>query len=194
MSVEHHEADERAEIEESPLNRAEVIQLVTVVKALWPGWAQAPATRAEFETTAATWLALLGDIGPNAASAAVQSLSAEGRDFAPAVGVIRRRAIELVDDAAGTAPPAAAEAWREVRELIRAGAYPQTFAHSLVTDVVTAIGWWSLCNGDEGVGRSNFLRLYAEAVDGHWRARLTPPGLRLLLDEGAGAPVAALAP
>lgn len=119
------------------------------------------------------WLTLLEDIPSDLAYAALQVLAAEGRDFVPPAGVVRRHAILLRARAAGELPPGVDEAWREVQERVRSQGrhgWNDDWSHPCIDETVLSIGWWQLCDGgSQDSLRAHFRQFYTESTARHER-------------------------
>ncbi|WP_116996298.1 hypothetical protein [Desertimonas flava] len=163
------------------MKKSDVAKLIGIVKGLWPNWTAAPITREQWDDTVSTWMLMLEDVDAASAAAAVQILSAEGREWPPPVGRIRRRSIEAAAHAAGTAPPTPDEAWAEVREAMRDDT--TDWSHPAVKEAVDTIGWWDLRHSTNvDTVRAHFVKFYATAADRAWAPMLTPPNARATLD------------
>lgn len=148
------------------MNKVEVLQLIAAAKMLWPSWREAPSTQAEASLMGDVWLTVLEDLPADLAYAALTVLAAEGREFVPPVGVVRRQAIMLRARAAGDLPPDAGQAWREVREGIERGVAQITPLHPCVEQTAAAVGWYELrTSTNQDALRAHFVKFYAEAVD-----------------------------
>ena len=162
------------------MTRDDVVRLIAVIKGLWPGWSSAPGSKDALTSMAAVWLPLLSDIHPDVAAAAVQALAADGREFPPAVGQIRRRAVEL----ASPSLPGADEAWTEIQQGVQRyglNAGPPAWSHPTITDTVQALGWRDLClSTNPDTIRAHFLRLWPTIVNRAERDRFTPPAAAAL--------------
>jgi hypothetical protein len=151
------------------VNKVEVLQLIAAARMLWPSWRDAPSTQEEASLMGDTWLAVLDDIPNDLAYAALTMLSAEGREFVPPAGVVRREAIMLRARSTGDLPPGADEAWREVRQAIERGAGAD-WSHPCIGETVAAIGWYELrTSANQDSLRAHFMKFYGEATERHHR-------------------------
>ena len=155
------------------MNKVEVLQLIGAAKVLWPSWRDAPSTEREVSFMADVWLTLLEDLPADLAYAALQVLAAEGRDFVPPCGLVRRQAVMLRARASGDLPPGVDEAWREIQTRVRARGrlgWSDAWSHQCVTDTVASIGWYQLCDGaNQEALRAHFRQFYLEAVQRYER-------------------------
>lgn len=144
------------------MNRDECRNVMAAATVLWPHSPIYPAGQASLSVD--VWHRILGDLDPEIVDAALVSLSSEGRDHAPAVGVIRKRALELRGalGAPGGVPSAVA-AWDEVRTQIgRVGRYgAPTWSHPAIAATVRSFGWRHLCDSTNlDVLQAAFRRAY----------------------------------
>lgn len=159
------------------LNRANIANVIAALKATYPNYTPSDPTK-----TAEMFLAILGDLEPDALNTAVLSLAASGREFAPSAGQIRQEAIRLNACAAGIP-----EDWKAYEEVVNmpAGMIKRRviepeggngwatieetqlrFSHPLVESVARMIGWPNSFPTDEpGVDRSQFIRAYKAEVE-----------------------------
>lgn len=149
------------------MDDVEVGRLLATTSVLWPNF-HLPTTAEVLDQTIDAWRAMLHDIAPDAASAALRSLSAEGKEFPPTVGQVRKRAIELVGLTTATALPTKGEAWEESRRLIaRLGWMRQPSeddcSHPAIYAAINAMGWQSLCEStNEVADRAHFMAIYEQ--------------------------------
>lgn len=161
------------------MTKTEWVAISAKVNLLWPraGWRTETVRAAED---------LLLDLAAGAVMAAVQSLAAEGREFAPNPGQLRKRACELV----APAIPDADEAWSEVvSAMALIGSYGSpTWSHPAVAAAVETIGWRRLCLSEDSMAdRAHFIRFYGSVRDRTQRDLATPPAVRELLARVAAA-------
>jgi hypothetical protein len=168
----------------------ELVQILALVSTYWPHF-QLPDDRQELLTWRKAWGRLLSDLDNAAVVAAVDSLAAEARDFAPPPGVIRHRAVQLQ---AGPGAPGVDEAWAEVQaEIARVGwtvaldpDRKPLFSHPSISAAVDAMGWQTLCESENPMAdRAHFIKLYGTATERATRDTVMPASVRELLD-GAG--------
>jgi hypothetical protein len=168
----------------------EIVDLFALISTYWPNFHMPKDAQAATAFRAA-WLRLLGDLDNAAVVAAVDSLAAEARDFAPPPGVIRHRAVQLQ---AGPGAPGVDEAWAEVQnEIARAGwtvaldsDRKPLFSHPSISAAVEAMGWQTLCESENPMAdRAHFMKLYGTATERATRDAVMPASVRELLD-GAG--------
>jgi hypothetical protein len=150
------------------VNRADALKLIGAAQMLWPSWRDAPSTQRDVTLMADVWLTVLEDVPADLAYAALKVLAAEGREFVPPAGVIRRTAILLRARASGELPPGADEAWREVQTRVREQGrhgWNDDWTHACIDETVQTMGWWQLCDGSsQDALRAHFRQFYAESV------------------------------
>lgn len=171
------------------MNKIEVLKLMGATRMLWSSWKDAPSTKEEASLMGDVWLTVLDDVPLGLAMAALQSLSVEGREFVPPVGVIRRHAILLRARQNGDLPPSVDEAWGEVRQhIVRHGRseQPTQWSHSAVGEVVASIGWFELCVGQNAdTVRAHFRTFYTEAVQRFERDLVLSDTMRASIQQAA---------
>lgn len=177
------------------MNRPETIEALAAMSVLWPSM-RLPDDDATVDVIVAMAQRQWSDLESAAVLAAIEVLSAEGREFAPTVGQVSRRARELVELASGARPPDVDEAWGEVRrQIAHRGAWatfteePLEWSHPIVGEVVERMGWLALCGStNEVADRAHFARMYeaarergvTDAVARRALARISMPELRSL--------------
>jgi hypothetical protein len=148
---------------------ADIAQLLTRMSMVWPNY-KLPTDPETLSLLIQTWGDLLDGITLEQSTQAIRSLAAEGREFAPQPGLVRRRAKELTG--VGTVPTAA-QAWEEVLWLIARRGWarpplPEDFSHPAVAETVDSMGWQALCESTTGMAdRAHFMKFYAERADRH---------------------------
>lgn len=127
------------------------------------------------------WGEALASVTAAEAKQAVLSLAAEGREFAPSVGMIRKRALELRQQISGAGgPPSGAEAWAEILTLIQRRGYmspPEICdcTHPAVHRAIEVFGWMNLCLSQTHMAdRAHFIRFYDEVASRHRDHMSTP--------------------
>lgn len=149
-----------------------------MVTAAWPHYKPIPETFSLGQR-------LLGPLDARAVAAAIEQFSLEGREFAPPLGLVARRAHELVAHVRGESVPDAHQALGEVQDRIRrVGSYgTPEWSHPAVGATVDAMGGWrSACRDDNPEAfRAHFLRLYDVMRARVERESLMSPSLNELL-------------
>jgi hypothetical protein len=139
------------------MTRCELDQCYDAMVALWPHYKPVPGTFALGDR-------LLGPLDARAVAAAIEQFSLEGREFAPPLGLVARRAHELAAGARGESVPDAQQALAEVQDRIhRVGIYgTPEWSHAAVGATVDAMGGWRSACRDENpeAFRAHFMRLY----------------------------------
>jgi len=161
-----------------------IAKLIATAKALWPSWTTAPQSGKEFEVYVGAWRTQLGDLDERFVLAGLSSLSSDGREFVPPVGLLRQTAIEMQRKAEGTGLPTADEALREVKAAIdEHGSYGSPrWSHRVIRDCVNAIGWREICMSQSpDTVRAHFLKMYAERAKVWNREDVAPPIVNELL-------------
>lgn len=143
------------------------------------------------------WRPLLADVDADAARAVVDEYAADAERFPPPPGLIRQRAVLLVDDSGAPTPE---QAWEEVGQKIQTIGYFATtvdfchlgrgcpgptcehhvvrFSHPAIQAVVDSMGWRELCLSSEVMAdRAHFMKFYASAVDRLARQVVKPPSM-----------------
>lgn len=168
------------------MNAADIVQLVSVVKTLWPNWSTAPTSQAELQSTIDTWSTMVCDLDSRVVAAAVQALASEGREFPPPIGLIRKRAVEVAAKASGTSVPDVDQAWLEVQSAIQRhgfrGENRPPWSHPAVAGIVESIGWRELCYSDNAEAlRAHFMRMYGTVSARADVEQAMPPAVRQLV-------------
>lgn len=167
------------------MNQIELDQCYDAMVALWPHYKPVPATFALGER-------LLGPMDAQAVAAAIEQFSLEGREFAPPLGLVARRAHELLAGVNGTAVPDGHQAIAEVYEWIRkVGVYgTPEWSHPAIPATIEALGGWEATCGDDNpeAWRAHFLRLYEIVRARTEREALVAPSLRELREARAERP------
>lgn len=166
------------------MTRTELDQCYDAMVALWPHFKPLPATFALGDR-------LLGPMDARAVAAAIEQFAFEGREFAPPLGLVARRAHELATQVHGRSVPDAHQALGEVTEWIRkVGIYgTPEWSHPAIGGTVEALGGWeATCLDDNPEAyRAHFLRLYEVMRARVERESLIAPSLRELMDSVVGA-------
>lgn len=151
----------------------------------WPTFEVLEETEPTYRVRLRDWCDVIGDLHYSLLRAAV--IAEAGREFPPPVGIIRRRAMEIMLESRGDRSPSADEAWREVVTKLRQVGrqeFPE-WSHPAVEAAVRTIGWIWICDSENmDVLRSHFLRFYgaiSERFD-HGADPL-PPGVAAVLPE-----------
>lgn len=156
----------------------ELERCIAALLAAWPHSRQTPET---FELGEA----LLGPLPAGAVLGAIATLALEGREFAPPLGLVARRAAELVEEATNGRPPDVEEALREVYEQISRCGYYRTpeWSSPAIGGVIEALGGWeAVCTDDNPEAfRAHFLRLYGTVQARVQRESLVTPAVRQLV-------------
>lgn len=115
----------------------------------WPNYAL-PTDAESRAVQLLVWQRNLGDVSAEHVQGAIDQLA--NREFAPPVGVIRDRALDLERSASGVAAaPGWEPAWDEIWRSVRLdGRYAQpldeAWSHPVVAELVAAFGWQILCD------------------------------------------------
>lgn len=175
----------RREQRGTDVTRDEFSRCIALIRRYWPH-----AGASWDADTIETWESLLLDLDTNPVAAAVQALAADGRDWPPPPGLVRRRACELIWPL-----PDADEAWGQVREQIRrvgssrgvvhwpsGETVEPVWSHPLVGEVADRFGWSALCQStNEMADRAHFLRMWEQASASHRATTSLPPAARAAL-------------
>jgi hypothetical protein len=148
------------------MNMTETAHVVLMATVCWPIFKPIDAT---YEV----WERLLGDLDNGAVIAAIDSLAAEGREFAPSPGQVRQKAIEISNPAI----PTADEAWAEILSEVHRVGYVGTpsFSHETIERAVRTFGWRSICSEEEMIIRAHFMKVWPEIMQRFGRQTCVPP-------------------
>lgn len=168
------------------MNSAEVVKLMTATSALFPSYTM-PSDASMLRMHAETWHSILCDVPLHHALDALAAIAADGRQFAPPPGEIRRRAVERASERSGITAPSADEAMTELYAQIAHVGYVGTpeWSHAALAETVQAIGWQNVCMSENPEAlRAHFLRIYDICVKRHEQRMLAPidPGMKALVD------------
>ena len=172
------------------MTRDEAIGLAALMHSYWPNWSL-PANDAEVDLTLGAWVRLCGEEVPGPAMvAALDVLAAAGEPFPPPIGLVRKRAVELLGAADGERVPDADQAWAEVQDVIgRLGfmlGAATVWSHPAVGDAVDAIGWWRLCfDENQPTLFAQFRDAYRPAAVRAHEAQVVPPVAAALVADTA---------
>jgi len=158
------------------VTREEYQQVLVLVSATWPNW---QGNRSTFKAG----LYLLEDLDYDRAIQAVRELAVEEPRFAPGLGAIRAKALEVET-------PDMDQAWQEVQDNIRRVGIKAVYygaglswSSPAIAAAVEAMGWKALCESENEVAdRAHFFKVYERCVE-RVRRQAVLPGL-----EPAGAP------
>jgi len=165
------------------MTRDDVKKVMAAVQILWPHSPLYPNGHASLAVD--VWLTMLNDLDADATLACVQSLAADGREHAPAVGLIRSRTVETVARLTGGDVPSIGQAVEEVmREISRVGRYGSPcFSHPAISTAVTQQTWSALCNSTNmDVTLAMFRRIYETHATRSQREMSLPPQARNVLN------------
>ena len=73
------------------MDKLGVIGAMALMRQYWPSTKQIPKTDEEIDTAVAAWLALLGEYSTEAVYSVIMQFAADGTDFPPKVGQLRKR-------------------------------------------------------------------------------------------------------
>lgn len=124
----------------------EIEKLLLFLAAAYPGRFQVvnlPGPDGESVSTANVFQEVLADVPFEAVRVAARQYVAEGHEYPPSAGQLRKLALALVTPSA----PAWADAWEEIkRQISLVGSYgAPVFSHPLVAQAVKAYGWKDVC-------------------------------------------------
>lgn len=155
-------------------------RLITRLAVTWPNY-KMPTDPDLLALTVEVWCDELDGIAAPEAVQAVKSLSAEGGKFAPAVGEIRKRALELRQQVTGSGGvPSGADAWAEVLQLIQRRGHirppeAEHCSHPAIFKAVETFGWMNLCLSENQMAdRAHFIRFY-EDIASRFRDHMAGP-------------------
>jgi len=153
------------------MRKNEATRLLAVIAETWRG----------FEVTegkAAIWSEMLADVSLETALRAVKYLIAAGTPFPPAISEIRRAIVEM------SAPPEyqidALQSWLEA-SLVTEGYCEEEGIQKLsplTREVVRALGWDTIREGDPEVVRGHFLKFFEMARERWLKEQMLPQELK----------------
>ena len=162
----------------------EFSRCIALVDAYWPH-----GTRAWTPEALQAWESLLLDLEAVHVAAAIQALAADGREWPPPPGAVRRRCLDLVSGL-----PSGDEAWGEIVEQIRkvgilrgqtitsngrSWTAQLEWSHPLIGEVADHLGWAELCASENQVAdRAHFLRMWSDACQKRRTLEQLPPAAR----------------
>lgn len=165
--------------QEGRVTRDELDFCYRMVLAAWPHAKPVPETFTLAER-------LLMPMDARAVAAAIEQFSLDGREFAPTMGQVAKRAQEVIQQVNGTVVPDGQQALSEVYDRIgRCGRYQvPEWTHPAIGAAVEAMGGWEATCGDDNrdAYRAHFLRLYDTMKGRLEREALVAPAFRELLD------------
>lgn len=167
------------------MTRDEVKKVMAAVLILWPNSSTAPRG---FEALAVdVWMNMIGDLDADSVLAALQIIATTpDTAFAPPVGIIRERTLDVIADASGTRLLSAGEAWAEVRDRVarvgRSGV--PVFSQDAVINAVDSMGWRSICDStNEAASWAHFRRVYETYAGRQQRRDTMPPNVASVINE-----------
>lgn len=166
------------------MERTELLQAMALIATYWPHW-KIPTDRHELAAMVDAWTRLLGDVEADAVVAAIEAYAVTGAEFAPGPGVLRKRAIDLLQP---VGLPDGDQAWAEVLDQIRRVGYVgrPAWSHPAVETAVQAFGWLALCESTTQMAdRAHFLRIYEDVQERVTFEATAPPSVRILVDRVA---------
>jgi hypothetical protein len=178
------------------MTRDEAKRIMAMVRVLWPHSVLYPEGQATLALD--VWAGILDDVSLTAATAAVQALAHEAREFPPPVGVIGSKAADLVAASRGELPPDAGDAWGVVEKLMLCYDPPATsgYPHPAIATAVERLGWPMLRElagaqreglasvRDIATVRAQFRDVYREVVAAQAAERHMPRAVRAELTAG----------
>jgi hypothetical protein len=154
-------------------------QCFAMIVAAWPHYKPLPETFTLGKR-------LLEPMDARAVAAAIEQFSLEGREFAPPLGLVAKRAHEILARLEHSHVPDAQEAITEVYDRIaRVGSYQTpTWSHPAIGATIAALGGWeATCLDDNPEAfRAHFMRLYELMRARTERESLVSPSMRELMD------------
>lgn len=166
------------------MNEADVLRVQAVCDELWPHSERA-VDDDRLTVRVKLWQQILAGITAPEAEAAIVSLAAEGKEFAPVVGVIRKRALALRQQVTGSGGvPSGADAWAEVLRLIQRRGYMnppevEDCSHPAVHRATETFGWMNLCLSENQMAdRAHFIKFY-EDISSRFRDHMAGPARSL---------------
>jgi len=153
------------------MNREQTARFLAVVAETWRGFEVS-------QGKIAIWHEMLSDVPLEQAFHALQYLIATGSPFPPAISEIRKALVEI------SAPPEyridALQAWLEASIIVEGYCEEEGMAllSPLTREVVRAIGWNTMREGDPEVVRAHFLKFFEMAKERWLRWHMLPEGLR----------------
>ena len=153
------------------MRRNEAARLLAVIAETWRGFELS-------EGKIAIWSEMLADVPLEAALSAVKYLIASGTPFPPSISELRRALVEM------RSPPEfridALQAWLEASVITEGYCEEEGMEKlsPLTREVVRAIGWEEMRNGDPNVVRGHFLKFFQMAKERWMKEEMLPEELR----------------
>ena len=153
------------------MRKNEATRLLAVIAETWRG----------FEVTegkAAIWAEMLSDVPLDVALRAVKYLIAAGSPFPPSISEIRRAIVEM------NSPPEyqidALQSWLEACLVVEGYSEAEGMAKlsPLTREVVRALGWDTIREGDPEVVRGHFLKFFQMARERWLKEQMLPAELK----------------
>lgn len=153
------------------MKKSEAVRLLAVISEAWRGVEVS-------ETKIAIWSEMLADIPIELALRAVKYLIACGSPFPPAISEIRRAIIEMNSPAEFQI--SALQSWHEARLISQNYTEEDgmTKLSPLTYEVVSALGWSTLREGDIDVVRAHFLKFFAMAKERWLKEQMLPADMK----------------
>ena len=162
---------QKTSLEENAVRKNEAARLLAVIAETWRGFELS-------EGKIAIWSEMLSDVPLEVALSAVKYLIASGTPFPPSISELRRALVEM------RSPPEfridALQAWLEASVITEGYCEEEGMEKlsPLTREVVRAIGWDEIRNGDPDVVRGHFLKFFQMAKERWMREQMLPEELR----------------
>jgi hypothetical protein len=153
------------------MTKSEAARLLAVISEAWRG-VEVP------ETKIAIWAEMLADVPLDIALRAVKYLIATGSRFPPAIAEIRQAIIEI--NSPEVYQINALQSWHEALVVTEnyGRAEGMEKLSPLTREVVEALGWEEIQNGDRDVIRGHFLKFFAMAKERWLKEQLLPADMK----------------
>ncbi|MGB9876123.1 MAG: replicative helicase loader/inhibitor [bacterium] len=153
------------------MRKNEATRLLAVIAETWRGFEVS-------EGKASIWSEMLADVSLDLALRAVKYLIACGTPFPPSISEIRRAIVEM------SAPPEyqidALQSWLEASLIVEGYCEEEGMEKlsPLTREVVRALGWETIREGDPEVVRGHFLKFFQMARERWFKEEMLPLELR----------------
>ncbi|MGB9835000.1 MAG: replicative helicase loader/inhibitor [bacterium] len=153
------------------MTKSEAARLLAVIAETWRGFGVS-------ETKTAVWAEMLSDIPLEVALRAVKYLIACGSSFPPAISEVRRAIVEMNSPAEYQI--SALQSWHEAKMVTQNYIEEEGMdkLSPLTREVVRALGWDTVRDGDPDVVRGHFLKFFQMAKERWLKEQMLPADMR----------------
>lgn len=153
------------------MTKSEAARLLAVISETWRGVEAS-------ETKIAVWAEMLSDVPIEIALRAVKYLIACGSPYPPAISEVRRAIVEM--NSPSEYQITALQSWQEARLITESYLEEDGMEKlsPLTREVVSALGWDTVRDGDPGVVRGHFLKFFQMAKERWLKNQMLPKEMR----------------